>query len=118
MGLTSKLAQDLYKIEQTEHDVEQLHTLMIDFFAAAYAGYRQNRAFNKAVEAVVFPQSGAEESHVLFQERKYPAHLAAFMNSVYGHGAELDDGNKKAAGHAGVHLIPAVVALADKSEEQ
>ena len=36
------------------------------------------------------------------------------MNSVYGHGAELDDGNKKAAGHAGVHLIPAVFALADK----
>ena len=36
------------------------------------------------------------------------------MNAVYGHGAELDDGNKKAAGHAGVHLIPAVFALADK----
>lgn len=38
------------------------------------------------------------------------------MNSLYGHGAELDDGNKKAAGHAGVHLIPAVFALADKLE--
>lgn len=36
------------------------------------------------------------------------------MNTVYGHGAELDDGNKKAAGHAGVHLIPAVFALAEK----
>ena len=36
------------------------------------------------------------------------------MNSIYGHGAELDDGNKRAAGHAGVHLIPAVFALADK----
>ncbi|MBQ7651306.1 MAG: MmgE/PrpD family protein, partial [Victivallales bacterium] len=43
-----------------------------------------------------------------------PARLAAFMNSGYGHGAELDDGNKKAAGHAGVHLIPVVFALADK----
>lgn len=36
------------------------------------------------------------------------------MNSIYGHGAKLDDGNKKAAGHVGVHLIPAVFALADK----
>ena len=115
MGITSELSRDLAVIQSLgENDKEQLHTLILDFFAAAYAGYRQNRAFNQAVETVVFPQGGAEESFVLFQKKKYPARLAAFMNSVYGHGAELDDGNKKAAGHAGVHLIPAVVALADK----
>lgn len=115
MGLTTELAQDLFRIQElSERDKEQLKTLIIDFFAAAYAGYKQNVAFNKAVEAVVYTQDGVEESYVLFQGRKYPARLAAFMNSVYGHGAELDDGNKRAAGHAGVHLIPAVFALADK----
>ena len=115
MGLTTELVRDLAGIGTlTQQDIEQLHVLMIDFFAAAYAGYRQNRSFNAAVEAVVYPQGGTEESSVLFQNKKYPARLAAFMNSVYGHGAELDDGNKKAAGHAGVHLIPAVFALADK----
>lgn len=115
MGITTGLSNDLFQIQSLgENDKEQLHTLILDFFAAAYAGYRQNRAFNQAVETVVFPQGGAEESFVLFQKKKYPARLAAFMNSVYGHGAELDDGNKKAAGHAGVHLIPAVFALADK----
>ena len=115
MGLTSELAKDLAAIQSlSEKDVEQLHTLIIDFFAAAYAGYRQNRTFNEAVEKVVYAQGGAEESTVLFQPRRYPARPAAFMNSVYGHGAELDDGNKKAAGHAGVHLIPAVFALAEK----
>ena len=114
MKITTKLAQDLYQIELNEKDKEQLRTLIIDFFAAAYAGYNQNRAFNDAIEKTVLPQGGAEESYVLFQSRKYPARLAAFMNSVYGHGAELDDGNKKAAGHAGVHLIPAVFSLADK----
>lgn len=86
------------------------------FFAAAYAGYKLNSQFNNAVEKVIFYQSGIEESNVLFQKKKYPVRLAAFMNSIYGHGAELDDGNKKAAGHAGVHLIPAVFALADKLE--
>ena len=117
MGITADLAKDLYAIKKLEKlDIEQLHTLIIDFFAAAYAGYKQNREFNKKVESVVYPQGGAEESSVLFQNRKYPARLAAFMNAVYGHGAELDDGNKKAAGHAGVHLIPAVFALADKLE--
>ncbi len=115
MGITTELAKDLAAIRSlSETDIDQLHTLIIDFFAAAYAGYRQNRAFNDAVEKVVFPQGGAGESKVLFQSERYPARLAAFMNSVYGHGAELDDGNKKAAGHAGVHLIPAVFALADK----
>lgn len=114
MGLTTELARDLYKIHLEEHDMEQLHTLIIDFFAAAYAGYKQNYVFNNAVEKVIFPQSGAEESTILFQKKLYPARIAAFMNSAYGHGAELDDGNKKAAGHAGVHLIPAVFALAEK----
>lgn len=115
MGMTTALAKELFRIQQlNEKDREQLKTLILDFFAAAYAGYKQNRTFNEAVEKVVYSQRGAEESCVLFQNRKYPARIAAFMNSVYGHGAELDDGNKKAAGHAGVHLIPAVFALADK----
>lgn len=114
MGITSELARDLYEIELNESDREQLRLIIIDFFAAAYAGYQQNKVFNKAVEKVVFPQGGVEESNVLFHEERYPARLAAFMNAVYGHGAELDDGNKKAAGHAGVHLIPAVFSLADK----
>ena len=115
MGLTSNLSQDLFQIQSlNERDKEQLRTLIIDYFAAAYAGYRMNRTLNEAVEAVVFAQGGAAESSVLFRREKYPARLAAFMNAVYGHGAELDDGNKKAAGHAGVHLIPAVFALADK----
>lgn len=114
MGITSELAKDLYQIQLNEKDKEQLRTLIIDFFAAAFAGYKLNSTFNKKVETIVYPQGGEEESFVLFQRKKYPARSAAFMNSLYGHGAELDDGNKKAAGHAGVHLIPAVFALADK----
>ncbi len=116
MGITIELCKDLAGIELEDKDREQLRTLIIDFFAATYAGYKQNRAFNEKVEAVVYPQGGIEESSVLFQEKRHPARIAAFMNSLYGHGAELDDGNKKAAGHAGVHLIPAVFALADKLE--
>lgn len=115
MGITKELAADLFRIHKlTEADKEQLRTLIIDFFAATYAGYKQNRALNKAVGKVVYSQGGTEESYVFLQGRRYPATKAAFMNALYGHGAELDDGNKKAAGHAGVHVIPAVFALADK----
>ena len=39
MGITADLAKDLYAIKKLEKlDIEQLHTLIIDFFAA--------RAFN------------------------------------------------------------------------
>lgn len=114
MGITTDLCKDLALIELKDNDREKLQTLIIDFFAAAYAGYKQNRKFNEKVESVVYQQGGAAESYVLFQKKLYPTRIAAFMNSLYGHGAELDDGNKKAAGHAGVHLIPAVFALADK----
>ena len=115
MGITKKLAIDLSSIQVlSDQDTEQLHTLIIDFFAAAFAGYQQNRAFNQAVEEVVLKQGGTGESYVLFQNKRFPAGKAAFMNSLYGHGAELDDGNKTAAGHCGVHVIPAVFALADQ----
>ena len=115
MGISTELAKDLYAIRSlTDSDTAQLHKLILDFFAAAYAGYRQNRAFNRAVERVTLTQGGPAESGVFLSDAKYPVRQAAFMNAVYGHGAELDDGNKKAAGHAGVHLIPAVFALAEK----
>ena len=116
MGLTAELAADLAGITRiSEQDKAALRLLILDFFAAAFAGYRVNTDFNRAVEKVVFPAGGEQEATVLFSSRKYPAGKAAFMNAVYGHGAELDDGSKRAMGHGGVHLIPAVFALAEKT---
>lgn len=115
MGITTDLSSDLFRIQRlTSEDKIQLHTLIIDYFAATYAGYKQNETFNKAVEKIVYSQEGLEESYIFKQSLKYPVMKAAFMNALYGHGAELDDGNKKAMGHIGVHVIPAVFALADK----
>ena len=39
---------------------------------------------------------------------------AAFMNAVYAHGADMDDGNRKSAGHIGAHVISSVFALGEK----
>ena len=115
MGLTSDLCGELWELRSLDaEDLRQLRELILDFFAAAFAGYRQNRAVNGVLEKVILPQGGAEESVVFRQGRRYPAGKAAFLNSAYGHGAELDDGNKRAAGHGGVHLIPAVFAMADR----
>lgn len=115
MGITSDLCRDLAGIGGlSERDRARLRLLVVDFAAASCAGYALNREFNAALEGIVFAQGGAEECHVFRQARKWPARTAAFMNAAYGHGAELDDGNKQAAGHPGVHVIPAVFALAEK----
>ena len=115
MNETKTLSFQLSAINSLKaEDIGQLKLLIIDFFAATFAGYKQNRNFNSIIEDIVFSQGGTTDSSVFKNSRKLPARSAAFMNSVYGHGAELDDGNKKAAGHAGVHVIPAVFALAEK----
>lgn len=115
MKCTEYLANMLYEIENlSDADVSCIRKLLLDFFAASYAGYSINRSFNQQVENVIFPQNGEPESTVFFCKKKLPAQKAAFMNALYAHGAELDDGNRKAAGHIGVHVIPSVFALAEK----
>lgn len=114
MNITTKLAADMSALGAlTNEDKAALKLLILDFFAASYAGYRGNRRFNEAIEQTVLSQGGQEEATVFLCDKKLPAGKAAFINSVYAHGAELDDGNKKAMGHIGVHVIPAVFSLAE-----
>ena len=115
MNCTKILAEQLDNIKVlNEEDISFLRKLLLDFFAASYAGSAINKSFAEPVEKIVFSQGGAEESSVFLSARRLPAQKAAFMNALYAHGAELDDGNKKAMGHVGVHVFPAVFALAEK----
>ena len=80
MGITARLAKDLDEIKVlSERDTEQLHTLILDYFAAALAGYRVNRPFNDRAERVLLPRGGAEESRIIGQGRRYPAATAASL---------------------------------------
>ena len=84
-----------------------------DYICAAIAGKRTNKVFNNAVEEYIFLQNGVEESSVLFSGKKVPCGKAAFLNACYAHGADMDDGNRKAMGHVGAHVISAVMALGE-----
>lgn len=118
MEISAILSQQLDSIKAVdENDKSQIKLLLLDYFAAAFAGYKQNKIFSDMVGQVVFSQGDNEEASVLLCERKLPSRSAAFMNSLYGHGAELDDGNKKAMGHVGVHVIPAVLSLAEAEKK-
>lgn len=114
MNASSYLCKCIAELnELTVDDKEQLRMLLLDFFAAVCAGYKQNKEFNVSMEGVLLSQGGIAEASIFLKHHKYPARTAAFMNAVYCHGAELDDGNKKAMGHIGTHVIPAVLALAE-----
>ena len=86
---------------------------IVDYYAACFAGMKINAPFNAAVEELLVEQGGAEQASVLCSERKLPAREAAFLNAVYAHGADMDDGNRKAMGHVAAHVMSAVFALAE-----
>lgn len=94
--------------------IKNTRLFLIDYFAASMAGKKVNLAFNKAIESYIFSQGGAEESTSLFNQRKIPCGKAAFLNACYAHGADMDDGSRKAMGHVGAHVFSAVLALGEK----
>ncbi len=92
--------------------VETTKKYIADYFAAAFAGIKVNTVFNDAVNSVVLDMGGKEECDFIFSSKRLPAPNAAFLSACYAHGADMDDGNRKAMGHVGAHVISAVLTLA------
>lgn len=96
--------------------VETTKMYILDYYAAALAGIRVNEVFNRAMEDVIFSMGGREEASVLYSDCRLSVMEAAFMNAIYAHGADMDDGNRKAMGHVAAHVMSAVFALAETLE--
>jgi 2-methylcitrate dehydratase PrpD len=107
----SDFAAQLKFEDLPEQVVEQTKMFIADYIAAALAGCKANADVNTAVLSLIDEMGGAEQSSVLFARKKYPVSNAAFVNALYSHGADMDDGNRKAAGHIGTHVMSAVFAL-------
>jgi 2-methylcitrate dehydratase PrpD len=112
-GLLSQYVKDLKYENLPTAVVEYTKLLVLDYLASAIAGYKVNKTFNTAVLDVIGGMGGTPESTVIFGGGRLPASNAAFINAVFGHGADLDDGHRRAQGHPGVTTIPAVLALAE-----
>lgn len=95
-----------------ESVVETTKMYILDYYAACFAGKKINKKFNRSMEDIFFETGGKEESSVLCKDIKLPVGNAAFLNAVYAHGADMDDGNRKAMGHVAAHVMSAVFALA------
>lgn len=101
----SKFADEIDYNSLPVQVIEQTKLYIADYYAASFAGFKINRIFNRAVIEVVRELSGKKQSTVMFEACKYSVQDAAFVNAVYAHGADMDDGNRKSAGHIGAHVI-------------
>lgn len=117
MDNTLLLAEYCSKLNYSDIPYETMNRLklmIIDYLASVLAGKRCNVKFNRAIEDIMFSMGGKEEASVLFEDRRLPAENAAFLNAIYAHGADIDDGHKGAMGHVACHVMSAVFALAEE----
>lgn len=111
-GRLSRFLEQLRYDQLPEMVVEQVKRSVVDWYAACLAGYRVNASFNEKVLELMMGMGGTPEASVLLSGRKLPASNAAFLNAAYAHGADMDDGDRKAAGHIAASVMPSVFALA------
>lgn len=110
--LLSEFAYGLRYSSLPAEVVETTKRFIIDYYAAAVAGMKINSSFNNAVEQLMLEMSGKPECDYLLSDNRLPCANAAFLSACYAHGADMDDGNRKAMGHVGAHVISAVLTLA------
>lgn len=96
-----------------EKVIDQTKKAIADYIASSFAGYRVNAEVNSVMMSLIDEMGGVEQSSVIFSRKKYPISNAAFISALYSHGADIDDGNRKAAGHIGTHVLSAVFALSE-----
>ncbi len=99
-----------------EDVVETTKRYIADYYAAAFAGIRVNTTFNDAVISVITDMGGKEECDFISSEKRLPAANAAFLSACLAHGADMDDGNRKAMGHVGAHVISTALTLCQTLE--
>lgn len=115
-NITKLISEYVYSIKYDnlpEEVVEQLKMFIADYFAASFAGYRINSKFNEAIKEVILGQEGTPECSVFMSDIMIPDANAAFLNGAFAHGADMDDGNKKAMGHMAAHIMSSVFAVAE-----
>lgn len=111
--ILSRFIADLTYEDLPEAVVDTTKNYILDYYAACFAGIKVNGKFNKAMEEILFGSGGKEEASILCKEKRLPVGNAAFLNAVYAHGADMDDGNRKAMGHIAAHVMSTVFALAE-----
>ena len=114
LHLSEMLSEFVYNLryeDLPEEVVETTKRYIADYYAAAFAGIKVNGTFNDAVIDVITDMGGKEECDFIYSSRRIPTANAAFLSACMAHGADMDDGNRKAMGHVGAHVISTAMTL-------
>lgn len=114
-NLTDKFIDDLYALTQSTFSDELLHhakRCLLDYLGVTIAGadMLKNKGEN------LFGAFGGKEGQatLIGQNKKTSIELAAFINGVYSHVAELDDGVNSGIVHPGAPVISALLPIAEQ----
>lgn len=114
--ILSEFAYNLRFTDLPEEVVEITKRYIADYYAASFAGIKVNGTFNDAVVDVITDMGGKEECDYIYSDKRLPCANAAFLSACMAHGADMDDGNRKAMGHVGAHVISTALTLCQTLE--
>jgi 2-methylcitrate dehydratase PrpD len=92
--------------------IEQAKKVVYDTIGAIADGAQQKEPKEMAKKLV--PLSGHPSSTLIGQKKKIDPLNAALINGTAGTWLELDEGNQFARGHAGIHVVPATLAIGEE----
>ena len=98
----------------SEEVVKTTKQYIADYYASSFAGKLINSKFSNVVEKVINETGDYGTCSVLCSRKKYSAETSAFINAIYAHGADMDDGNKKAMGHVAAHVISTAFSVGEE----
>lgn len=90
-----------------------LKMFFLDYIAAVHAGYRAGKEQGNVLRAVVCDGNPSGKAHIFFSRDSSSPLCAVFINAFLAHSADMDDGNRFAAGHIGAHVVSSLMALAE-----
>jgi 2-methylcitrate dehydratase PrpD len=111
LGQWSDFAVEARSMALPDVVIDRAKLVLLDSIGAIAGGMQEPE-----LQALVEAEATADGVTLIGTGRKAPQTMAAFVNGVAGTTLELDEGNQFARGHPGIHVVPALLALA--REEQ
>lgn len=90
-----------------------LRLSLLDWIAVAVAG--QDEPVAKIVRRMIFDEGGADDITIIGSDKKYPPRAAALTNGATSHALDYDDTHFIFLGHPSVAVLPAALAMAEKT---
>lgn len=113
MTITRDLCEFAASRVNAEPALAMMRLSLLDWSVCALAGSREPAA--QIVRDMVLAEGGAPEATLVGQAARVPARAAALVNGVASHALDFDDTHFAHIGHPSVAVIPAALAIAEKT---